>query len=65
MAPTVVPILILSDVFVRVIVSSIRTNRARCALCKKILDYSTRKAFLEKAVVELIYTFNGSPTVNV
>ena len=29
---------ILTDVFVQVIVSSIRTNRARCALYKKMLD---------------------------
>ena len=29
---------ILTDAFVRVIVSSILTNRARCALYKKILD---------------------------
>ena len=33
-----VPIFILTDTFVQVIVSSIRTNRARCALYKKILD---------------------------
>ena len=44
--------------FVWVIVSSIRTNRARCAIYKKILIYSTRKAFLEKAVVELVYKFD-------
>ena len=30
--------MILTDVFVQVIVSSIRTNRARYALYKKILD---------------------------
>ena len=29
---------ILTDAFVRVIVSSIRTNRAKCALYKKIRD---------------------------
>ena len=40
---------------VRVVVSSVRTNRARCALYEKMLDYSMRKAFLEKAVVELVY----------
>ena len=54
--PRLVPIYymtILTDAFVRVIVSSIRTNRARCALYKKI--YSMRKAFMEKAVVELVY----------
>ena len=28
----------LTDAFMRVIVLSIQTNRARCALCKKILD---------------------------
>ena len=31
-------ITILTDEFVRVIVSSIRTNRARCTLYQKILD---------------------------
>ena len=30
--------MILTDAFVRVVVSSIRTNRARCTLYKKILD---------------------------
>ena len=55
--PRLVPIYqmtILTDAFVRVIVSSIQTNRARCTLYKKI-PYSTKKAFLEKAVVELVY----------
>ena len=33
----------------------IRKNRARCALNKK---YSMRKAFLDKAVVELVYKFD-------
>ena len=36
-------------------VIQIRTNRARCALYKKILGYSTNKAFLEKAVVGQVY----------
>ena len=35
--------MILTDACVRVIVSSIQTNRARCALYKKILDLLTRK----------------------
>ena len=49
------PLLNLTDAFVRVFVSPIRTNRERCALNMTILVYSTRKAFLKKAVVELIY----------
>ena len=32
------------------------TNRVRCRI--KSLIYSTRKAFLEKAVVELVYKFD-------
>ena len=39
--PRLVPIYlmtILTNAFMPVIVSSISTNRARCALCKKILD---------------------------
>ena len=51
----------LTNVFVQVIVSSIRTNRARwCALYKKILDLldEERKVFLEKALVELVYKFD-------
>ena len=38
--------------------SSIQTNRARCTLYKKILIFSTRKSFLERAVVELVYKFD-------
>ena len=34
------------------------TNRIRCALNKEILIYSTRKAILERAVVELVYKFD-------
>ena len=56
---------ILTDAFVRVIVSSLRTNRARCALYKKSLIYSTKEAFVEKAVVELVYKSMRNPTVNV
>ena len=48
--------MILTDVFVRVSVSSIRTNRARCALYKKVLDLLDEESVSrEKAVVELFY----------
>ena len=40
---------------VRVIVPSIRTNEQGVHYIRKYLIYSTRKAFLEKAVVELVY----------
>ena len=49
--------MIFTNVFVRVIVSSIQTNRARCALYKKSLILK-RKAFLEGAVIELVYKFD-------
>ena len=48
--------MILTDAFVRVIVSSIRTNRARCALYKKILDLLNEESV--SGEVELIYTFD-------
>ena len=38
-----------TDAFVRVIVSSIQTNRARCTLYSKILDLLNKEAFLEKS----------------
>ena len=41
-----------------VIMSIIQTNRARCALNKKIFNLQTRKAFLKKAVAELVYKFD-------
>ena len=44
---------LLTDAFVRVIVSSIR--RARCIIYKKILNLLNEKVFLEHAVVELVY----------
>ena len=59
--PRLVPIYlmsILTDSFVRIIVSSIRTNRTRYTLYKKFLIYYKRKMFLEKAVVELVYKFD-------
>ena len=38
----------------RLVVHSAETNRRRCRLYRKILDfYLKRKAFLEKAVIEL------------
>ena len=42
----------------------LHTNRARCTLNKEILDIlnETRKAFLEHAVVELVYKFNDKST---
>ena len=43
----------------------LRTNRARCTLNKEILIYSTRKAFLECTVVELVYKFNEKSTASV
>ena len=48
--------LLLTDAFLRVIVSSIQTNRARCALYKKILDLLDEKKVSgeEKAVLELV-----------
>ena len=36
----------------------LRTNRVRCALIWKSFIYSTRRAFLEHAVVELVYKFD-------
>ena len=36
----------------------LRTNRGMCSLNKKILNYSMRKAFLEKVVVEQVYKFD-------
>ena len=45
----------LTDVFVRVIVSYIQTNRARCALYRKILDLLDEESVSgEKAVAELV-----------
>ena len=35
----------------------LRTNRARCALNKKILNLLNEEIFLEKTVVELVYKF--------
>ena len=48
---------ILTDAFVLVIVSSIQTIREGVHYIRKSLIYSTRKAFLEKAMVEL-YKFD-------
>ena len=53
-----VPILLYDDAFVRVIVSSIQTNRAKRALYKKILDLLDEESVLEEAVVELVYKFD-------
>ena len=44
-----VPILLNDDAFVRVIVSSIQTNRAKHALYKKILDLLNEENVLEEA----------------
>ena len=66
--PRLIPIdymTVLTDSFVRVIVSSIRTNRARCALYKKILDLLDEESISGKAVVELVYNLTRSPTANV
>ena len=41
-----------------VIVSSIRTTRARCTLYKKILDLLDEESFLERAMAELVYKFD-------
>ena len=49
---------ILTAALVQVIVSSIRTNRARCALHMKILDLLEEESFLERAVVELVNKFD-------
>ena len=40
---------ILTDAFLQVIVSSIWTNRARCALNRKSLIYSMRKVLMESS----------------
>ena len=51
---------ILTVVFVRIIVSSIRTNRAKCALYKKILDLLDEESVSgESNVRELVYKFEG------
>ena len=44
--------------FVLLIVSSILTNRARCALYKKILDLLDEESVSGKAVVELVNKFD-------
>ena len=49
---------ILTDAFVLANVSSIQTNKIKCALYKKIIDLLDEEAFLEKAVVELVYKFD-------
>ena len=46
---------ILTDAFVRVIVSSIRTNRARCALYKKILDLLDEERVSGESSGRLVY----------
>ena len=46
---------ILTDAFVRVIV---RTNRARCALYKEMLDLLDKESISGEAVVELVYKFD-------
>ena len=46
---------ILSDSFVRVIVSFIQTNRARCALYKKISYSLDEESVSGEVVVELVY----------
>ena len=43
----------------------LQTNRARCALNKESLIYSTRIAFLEHAEIELVYNFDEKSTVSV
>ena len=53
--------MLLTDSFVRVIASSIRTNRARCALNRKILDLLDEESISGEAVVELIYKFDKKP----
>ena len=53
-----IPILLNDDAFVIVIVSSIQTNRAKCALYKNILDLLDEESVLEEAVVELVYKFD-------
>ena len=50
----------LTDVLVRVIVSSMPSEQIEqgAHYIRISLIYSTRKAFLEKAVVELVYKFD-------
>ena len=43
----------------------LQTNRARCALNEEILDLLTSKAFLERAVIELVYKFDEKSTTSV
>ena len=38
--------------------SSLRTNRVRCALNMEILDLLNEESILERAVVELVYNFD-------
>ena len=41
---------IVTDAFVRVIVSSIRTNRVRCILNRKILDLLDEESFSGESI---------------
>ena len=58
---------LLTNAFVRVIVSSVRTNRARCALYKKILDLLDEESISgESSGRASLYKFDErSPTANV
>ena len=44
--------------FVRVIVSSVQQIEEGAHYIRKFLIYAKRKAFLERAVVELVYKFD-------
>ena len=58
--PRLVPIYymtILADVFVRVIVSSIQTNRVRRALYKKILDSLDEESVSGESSGRVVYNF--------
>ena len=50
---------LLTYVFVQVIVSSIRTNRARCALYKKILDLLDKESAFdaENVFISLVLAY--------
>ena len=56
----------LTNVFVRVIVPSIRTNVARYALNRKIIDLLDEESVSGESSGRVIYKFDAkSPTVNV
>ena len=49
---------ILTDAFVQVIVLSLQTNRARCALYKKILDLLDEESVSGESSGRLVYKFD-------